>query len=200
MATLQIKSLKTLVSDLIDLEISSGEIVMISGESGSGKSLLLRAIADLDPHQGEIVLDGVSYQQMRADRWRSKVRYFPAESGWWKPLVSDHFTTINETLLKSIGLRVGIADQLVANCSTGERQRLALLRGLENGPQVLLLDEPTSALDQKAVTEVESFLLDYVAKNSAMVIWVSHQRRQFEQLGQRRYILNQGMLEDISNG
>jgi ABC-type sugar transport system ATPase subunit len=65
------------------LAVSAGEIVTLRGASGSGKTLLLRAIADLDPHGGEVWLDGLERSAMTGPEWRRRVRFVAAEAAWW---------------------------------------------------------------------------------------------------------------------
>ena len=72
-------------------ELADGECVGVRGASGSGKTLLLRAIADLDPNDGIVQLDGRSRADMTAPAWRRLVAYVPAEPGWWAETVGAHF-------------------------------------------------------------------------------------------------------------
>lgn len=143
-------SVKSLNSPLLHdccLTVCSGEIVAIRGPSGSGKTVLLRAIADLDPNTGEVRLEGASRDSMSAPLWRRQVRFVPAESAWWADRVGDHFRTPKKTAKSAIeiGLPAESLDWEVARLSTGEKQRLGLLRAIEDDPPVLLLDEPTAA-------------------------------------------------------
>ncbi|MEA3277895.1 MAG: ATP-binding cassette domain-containing protein [Pseudomonadota bacterium] len=91
MAGLRLEGVRTRVLRPIDLELAAGELVFVSGPSGSGKSLLLRAVADLDPHEGEVWLDGTARSSLPAPQWRRRVGLLPAESHWWGDKVSDHF-------------------------------------------------------------------------------------------------------------
>lgn len=142
--------------------LAAGECVMVQGASGAGKSLLLRAIADLDPNQGRVSLDEVDRASMAAPAWRALVGYVPAEPGWWADRVDAHFLDwpANESLARRLNLPEGMGAAMVAHLSTGERQRLALLRALERQPRVLLLDEPTAALDDTATALVEALLAE----------------------------------------
>ena len=63
----------------------------VRGASGSGKSLFLRALADLDPSTGDVRLDGTARDDMPASDWRRRVTYVAADSGWWTERVGDHF-------------------------------------------------------------------------------------------------------------
>jgi len=167
--------------------------VVISGASGSGKSLLLRAIVDLDRHQGEVLLDNISSLSMRASKWRQRVAYLPAESQWWHDVVVEHFPVIpSDNDLSMMGFDGTIMDASVHILSSGERQRLALLRMLLNKPDVLLLDEPTASLDPKNTRLVEALILSYCQENNAAVLWVSHDPEQVSRISGQRYCLDNG--------
>src|SRR5215467_12741386 len=73
-------------------ELHAGECVALQGASGVGKSLLLRAIADLDPNEGFVELHGMPRETTPAPVWRKHVTYVAAESGWWADTVQEHFT------------------------------------------------------------------------------------------------------------
>jgi len=188
--------------DPVDLEMVAGELVVITGPSGSGKSLLLRAIADLDPSTGEIALDGEPRDSCSGPAWRCKVVYVAAEPAWWAPLVRDHFRTPPDgTLLMRLGLTPAALEAAPARLSTGERQRLAVLRALVLEPRVLLLDEPTAALDQTNAGRVARVIRDYLEQRSACAVWVSHDVQQIHRLGDRVMRIENGALrEDMSQG
>lgn len=176
-----------------NLEINEGDIIGISGPSGSGKSQLLRAIADIQEHDGDIYLKGTHYLDIPAIEWRSQVALLTAESHWWADHIEEHYQTPDLLELESLGLSKQLLQKNPNECSTGERQRLAVLRIMENRPRVVLLDEPTASLDRESIEQMESYLLEIAAKGTAM-IWVSHDEGQLDRIGFRRYILTQGEL------
>jgi len=156
----------------------------VTGPSGVGKSLLLRAIADLDSSIGDVTLDNVNRKNISAPTWRKKVTYLPAESGWWAETVVEHFSQTDSVLtqLERLNLPVECMGWEVARLSTGEKQRLALIRALENTPSVLLLDEPTSGLDKENTEAVEGLLKNWQAKGCILII-VTHDREQAARFG-----------------
>ncbi|QEP45024.1 ATP-binding cassette domain-containing protein [Ectothiorhodospiraceae bacterium BW-2] len=172
-----------------------GQITFLTGASGSGKSLLLRALVDLQPFRGDIWLQGEAVNSMSPMAWRRQVGLLPAESHWWFDSVGAHFQTWPTEALKQLGLDYLTPEHSVADCSTGERQRLALLRLLQNSPQVVLLDEPTAALDLQSTLAVESRLSDYCREQQAALLWVSHTQEQLERLADHHYHLQDGQLE-----
>jgi ABC-type lipoprotein export system ATPase subunit len=176
-----------------DLALPAGACLTITGPSGAGKSLMLRMIADLDPHDGDAWLDGQSCAAMRGHEWRRQVVYGAAEAGWWLDTVGAHFAAIPHQDAAHLGLRADIFGQSVASCSTGERQRLALLRALALRSPVLLLDEPTGALDPQAVTQAETLIRQRLTDGTT-VIMVSHDPAQANRLGTVRGHLDGGRL------
>lgn len=175
----------------IDLSVGAGRCLGISGPSGSGKSLLLRALADLDPHQGEVTLDGVSQAAIDPPEWRRQVTWLAAESAWWADTVGEHFRDIDARAWRQLGFGHETAAWQVARLSTGEKQRLALLRAMQAQPPVLLLDEPTAALDADNTARVEALVADYRARHGAAVIWVSHDPAQLARVSEQRLVLGQ---------
>jgi putative ABC transport system ATP-binding protein len=179
----------------VNLQAKAGEIVCLSGSSGSGKSLLLRAIADIIPHTGTILLDSQDAAKMPAPHWRKQVSLLPAENQWWQDQVSEHFPQQDNAMLAALGFDTATWQWQIARCSTGEKQRLALLRMLCNQPRCLLLDEPTASLDPENTARMESLLREYITRQQTPVLWVSHSREQIQRMASRHFILHAGKLE-----
>lgn len=166
-----------------DLRVDAGQCLGVSGPSGAGKSVLLRMLADLMPHEGHCWLDGADCATMPAPEWRGMVRYCAATSGWWAPTVADHFTdiTVARSRAAQVGLEPALLTQSPDRLSTGEKQRLALLRSLEGEPAFLLLDEPTSALDAATTRLVENLVTEQMQQGVGMVL-VSHDTAQLQRM------------------
>ena len=192
---LQIKNLRRLMIGPLSLDVDNGDCLCISGPSGSGKSLLLRAIADLDPHEGEAFLEGVASSELAANEWRTRVGLLPPESCWWLPRAIDHFRDGVPLSLDHIGLTSAILEQPVSRLSSGEKQRLALMRLLSNRPRVLLLDEPTANLDPENTRRVEAVITEYRRSHDAAVIWVSHDGEQVKRVASRHCVMAEGRLQ-----
>lgn len=178
MAGLRLRGVSPHGLEPVDLDLAAGERVFLSGPSGSGKSLLLRAIADLDPHSGEVWLDGTRRSALPAPEWRRRVALLPAEAHWWADRVGDHLPAGVEPLLADLGFGPETLGWAVSRLSTGERQRLALARVLANRPEALLLDEATANLDPPNRERVEALVEAYRAEHAAAVLWVSHDPEQ----------------------
>ena len=179
----------------LDLSVRSGECLALVGDSGAGKTLLLRAIVDLEDHDGEVLLDGKSCEEYSPEQWRRSVGYLPAVTHWWYERVGHHFFQPDPADLAALGFGADVLDRPVTRLSNGESQRLALLRLLANRPRVLLLDEPTASLDETNVGRVENLVRDYCYTHEAALVWVSHDRLQLQRLGARKVYLCEGQLK-----
>ena len=181
----------------IDLDIARGECVAVSGPSGAGKSLLLRAIADLDPNDGDVLLDDTRREALSGPAWRRKVGYLAAESGWWEDTPGAHYPDPEAAvpLLERLNLDRAILSQRVLHLSTGEKQRLAFVRLLLGDPEVLLLDEPTAALDPDSKAAAEAIIKER-RDAGAMVLLVTHEKTQAQHLGARHVIVEDGRLRE----
>jgi putative ABC transport system ATP-binding protein len=197
-AALQVQGLRSEFAGPFELSLETGACAAITGASGSGKSLFLRMISDLDPNQGKVWLNGTERGSLPAPQWRSQATYVAAESGWWADKVIDHFTAFSRSevaaLAGRLGLRGDLLDAPVAQLSTGEKQRLSLMRALLRAPPVLLLDEPTGPLDEESVVRVEALLRERMATGTSILL-VTHDPDQAERLGNQRYRMVAGRLE-----
>lgn len=246
MSGLRLVALRSRALGPLDLRIDAGELVFISGPSGSGKSLLLRAIADLDPHDGEVWLGEEARSGMPPPSWRRRVGLLPAEAFWWAESVGEHLPPIAGSTddgraqphhrstpgsrippilvrlsgalrrapqavanhparldgnsigdwLSRLGFEPDVLGWSVARLSSGERQRLALVRLLAQSPEALLLDEATANLDPTSTERVESLIETYRNHHSAAVLWVSHDSDQRRRLARRSLIIRDERLED----
>ena len=199
-ALLQITDLRKSFGNLevlkgLSTNIRPGEVVVMIGPSGGGKSTFLRCMNLLEqPTAGSVVFDGVDV--VRADeRTKNRVR---SEMG----MVFQHFNLFPHlTILDNITLaprlvrktpraeaerkarelleRVGLPDKAGAypqQLSGGQKQRVAIVRSLAMEPKVMLFDEPTSALDPEMVGEVLDVMKD-LAKNGMTMVVVTHEMR-----------------------
>jgi putative ABC transport system ATP-binding protein len=185
---LRVVNLRSHLAGPFDLTVEAGECVAVTGPSGAGKSLFLRMIADLDPSQGEVFLDATERRSLPAPAWRRRVVYSAAEPGWWSESIQDHFhgeaMVFARTMAPRLGLASGLLDGPVVRLSTGERQRLALIRALALASPVLLLDEPTGALDEESTQRVEAVLHEHLAAGVTIAM-VTHSPAQATRLGHR---------------
>lgn len=195
----------------IGFTLDAGTRLMVVGPSGTGKSLLLRQVAGLDPLEtGEVLFRGRSQAAWPMPLYRSQVMYLPQ-----KAVVSPG--TVEETLKAPFQLRahagksfdreqalsllqkLGRGPEFVAqdagNLSGGEGQMVALCRALLLAPAVLLLDEATSALDAQSAQRAEALLLEWVSGGERALMAVSHDPGQQQRLG--RTFLN---ITDCARG
>lgn len=179
--------------DGLDLTVEEGEIVVLSGPTGSGKSLLLRAIADLDPLEGgEVVLDGEPRTAVEPARWRSEVLYVHQSGVRLTGTVRENLEAIERLAIRRGGPGTpfpsvpGLLDEQDAErLSGGEAQALALHRALCCRPRVLLLDEATSAMDPKRAAAWEARIQAFAGAGGA-ILWVSHDTTLAPRLGARQ--------------
>jgi energy-coupling factor transport system ATP-binding protein len=177
--------------DDLSFEIEEGEMVLVMGHTGSGKSSLLRLINGLVPHHtggilaGEITVDGVSTRTVRPGELSGIVGIVGQNpvNGFVADTVEEEIVFGMEALnfahdvmrkrveeaLDQVGL-AGLRDRNIATLSGGEQQRVAIASALVMHPKVLVLDEPTSALDPIAAEEILALLHRLVHDLSVTVI------------------------------
>ena len=144
---LKVQQLRFLDWNALSFDVNSGSCLGIMGRSGSGKTLLLRAIADLDLNEGKVCINGLLRDDMPGPEWRKKVGLLTSESKWWHELVGEHFEVPALNLLRELGFAdESVLQWNVSRLSSGEKQRLALARLLSRSPEALLLDEPPPKL------------------------------------------------------
>jgi len=194
---LAVRDLRSRFGGPFTFDVRAGECIAIQGPSGAGKSVLLRMLADLDPHDGTALLDGRPAASMPAPDWRAAVVYQAAEAAWWEDTARAHFAGADagfvERTLAALGLAASVLDTGIDRLSTGERQRLALVRSLARRPRVLLLDEPTASLDPASVGRAEALLAGCLAEGIAVLI-VTHAAEQARRLAHRVFHLERGRL------
>lgn len=186
----------------LDLALQAGERLAVVGASGSGKSLLLRTLAGLEPVQsGELVFQGRPLSDWAMPAYRARVVYVPqrpalpegeVEAALRVPFqfrVHRHrqFPAARaRQLLSLLGRDAGFLQQRSERLSGGEAQIVAMLRALLIDPEVLLLDEPTASLDAHAVSAVETLVENWLrAQPQRACVWTSHDRQQIERISDR---------------
>jgi putative ABC transport system ATP-binding protein len=197
----------------ISLAVTGGERVALRGRSGSGKSLLLRAIALLDPlDQGTVTWRGENVSGTAVPEFRSRVVYLPqqalvaedtVEEALQRPFLyrSNRTKTFDaaQTLerLKQLGRSHSFLEKQTSDLSGGEKQITALLRALAIGPTVLLLDEATSALDIETTLAAEGLIDSWQRGqiDERACVWVSHDTAQSERVAQRTLHIEAGRLQ-----
>ena len=192
----------------ISFEVAGGEIALVSGPSGVGKSQLLRAVAGLSPMDaGDVLLAGTSRRQY-ADptEWRKNVRYVtqykvdvrgtPLDfiqrvtsfQSWKKdkeaPLAEEMLATTRE-LVQNWGLEADCVEKEWTFLSGGEAQRVIVAVCLASRPRALLFDESTSSLDMESKLRVERTVGEFAEKLHISVLWITHDQEQAERMSDK---------------
>ncbi|MBQ3183239.1 MAG: amino acid ABC transporter ATP-binding protein [Clostridia bacterium] len=195
----------------IDVEIKSGEVVVVIGPSGCGKSTFLRCLNLLEtPTDGRILFEGNDITDPKADinKHRQKMGMVFQQFNLF-----PHMTVLKNMTLGPIKLlkqskeeaekramelldKVGLADRANAypsQLSGGQKQRVAIVRALAMNPEVMLFDEPTSALDPEMVGEVLDVMKDLARSGMTMVV-VTHEMGFAREVGSRVLFFEDGKI------
>ncbi|MFM0736335.1 ABC transporter ATP-binding protein [Paraburkholderia xenovorans] len=179
------------VIEALDLDIRKGEFVALLGESGCGKTTLLRSLAGLDqPDAGQINAPerpSVVFQEHRLLPWATL----------WENVALGHETTIGRAgaarALAEVGLS-GREDDWPRNLSGGQAQRVALARALVRDPVLLLLDEPFAALDALTRIKMHGLVKELVARHHPGVLIVTHDVDEALILADRILVMRSGRI------
>lgn len=172
----------------VSFEIEKGELVIILGASGAGKSTVLNILGGMDTNdEGQVLIDGVDIAKLNAQQ---RTNYRRDDVGFVfqfynlvpnltakenvelaSEIVSDALDP--EAVLKEVGLGNRL-DNFPAQLSGGEQQRVAIARAVAKNPKILLCDEPTGALDYQTGKQVLGILQDMSRQKGATVIIVTH--------------------------
>ena len=199
----------------IDLQVEPGEFVAITGPSGAGKSTLLHILGGLDaPTQGQVIfkeeniykLNGNLLDRIRNERIGFVFQFYHLLSEFTvlenvlMPALIRHKARAAVHQLKEEALRLlkeaRLSERIAhfpSQLSGGEKQRVAIVRGLINKPQLLLCDEPTGNLDSKTGEEIISLIKKINSDNQMAVVLVTH-NLELAKTADRVYHLKDGIL------
>jgi len=199
----------------VSLDVQQGEVLLIFGPSGGGKSTFLRCINRLETvDRGEIIVDGIRVTGPHAD-----LNTLRAEVGMVFQLFNlfPHLTALQNITLaqekvrkrskneaaeiaRQLLERVGLpekADSYPDQLSGGQKQRVAIARALAMDPKIMLFDEPTSALDPEMIRGVLDVMLDLANEGMTMVV-VSHEMGFAKAAADRMVFLEGGSVVEIA--
>ena len=200
--------------------LGRGECLGVVGESGSGKSTLGRAILQMIPYQGEIVLDGERFSALRGAARRLRRRRIqvvfqdPRESLNPRIRIGDIIAEPLrlaggasraeqrrrvESLLGRVGLNPEMAGLLPAGVSGGQAQRIAIARALAAEPELIVLDEPTSSLDVSTQAMLLNLLKDLARDTGLSYILISHDFAVVSYMADRIAVLNAGRIVELGD-
>ncbi len=195
----------------ISTDIRRGEVVVIIGASGSGKSTFLRCLNRLEePTGGTILFDGtditnskcnINHHRQRMGMVFQQFNLFPNMTVLKNMTIAPvklRGVSVKDAEAKAMELleRVGLADRAGAypsQLSGGQKQRVAIVRALAMEPDVMLFDEPTSALDPEMVGEVLEVMRELAHENMTMVV-VTHEMGFAREVGDRVLFIDQGVI------
>jgi general L-amino acid transport system ATP-binding protein len=198
----------------VTLSVARGEVVVVMGPSGSGKSSFIRTINRLEEHQrGTIIVDGIelTHDVRNIERIRSEVgMVFQSFNLFPHLTVLENITLAPMRVRKMNRERAGKiarellervripeqADKYPGQLSGGQQQRVAIARALAMEPKVMLFDEPTSALDPEMIKEVLEVMVD-LAKSGMTMICVTHEMNFARNVAHRVCFFDQGNIVEM---
>lgn len=194
----------------VSFHVAEGETFGLVGESGCGKSTVLRVLAGLEETwNGRLLIDGTVVSKRRPKEFHRRVQMvFQDPYGSLHPKKTVHATLMQpitvhrldnslvriDQVLSDVGLGSGFRFRYPHQLSGGQRQRVAIARALILEPRILLLDEPTSALDVSVQAEILNLLSDIRAKRSLTCVFVSHDPAVIEHMCDRLAVMQSGQI------
>jgi ABC-type bacteriocin/lantibiotic exporter with double-glycine peptidase domain len=185
----QFNRFEPLILDKISFIIYPGETVWLQGESGSGKSTILKLILGIyKPTTGEILIDDVPIELYEINSLRSSIAAVLQESRLFNKSIVDNITSFNENTdpanlyeaivdsnLEQVINNLSAKEETMvsengANFSGGQRQKILIARALYKGANLLLLDEATNSLDRKN----EDFIMERISSKNLTKIIITH--------------------------
>lgn len=219
LAALNITRLKQDTTDSIlrgiTLTVAAGDRLALRGSTGSGKTILLRSLAKLDPiFTGQILWQGNSPEADEVPIFRSQVIYLPQRARLFGGTVEQnlqipyslavhrHRAYSRERLaasLNQLGRDETFLTRDSANLSGGETQIVALLRAIQLDPTILLLDEPTASLDESTTRQIEQLVTNWMSPADARraFVWVTHDAAQAKRVANRTLQLRDAELIEL---
>ena len=214
-----------LILDNVSIEISDGERVGLVGSSGSGKSMLIRAITGLLPSNAEISGSCMlgNFQTVKAkDENLASIRgkyvgvVFQQANRALNPMLSvekqislplrihynlddDDIHNRVRMMLEKVGLSKNLASKRTFELSGGQQQRVGIATALITSPRLILADEPTTALDSVTQSEVVRMLASLVDDMGASMLFVTHDFSVLSHAANRCYVLDSGRVVDSEN-
>jgi len=200
----------------INMEVNTGEVIVIFGPSGSGKSTFIRTINRLEEHQqGQIIVDGIELTHEVSD-----IEAIRKETGmvFQQFNLFPHLTVLGNIILapqlvhkwdkekaKEVAMqlleRVGIpeqADKYPGKLSGGQQQRVAMARALAMQPKIMLFDEPTSALDPEMIKEVLDVMVELAQSGMTMLV-VTHEMGFARSVAHRMFFFDEGQIVESAS-
>ncbi|MBI4588357.1 MAG: ABC transporter ATP-binding protein [Candidatus Rokubacteria bacterium] len=202
----------------VSLEVLSGEIMIVIGRSGGGKSVFLKHLLGLlHPDAGRIWVDGVELTQLRGralDQVRERYGVvFQGGALFDSMTVFDNVafplrekTTLSaqeiaartEEKLAQVGL-TGMGHKYPEEISGGMRKRVAIARALVTEPEIVFFDEPTTGLDPVLVNAIHHLILDLHRKFRFTAVMVSHEIPEIFQIAHRVAMLHEGVIVETGD-
>jgi osmoprotectant transport system ATP-binding protein len=199
----------------LNLEVHRGEILVLLGRSGSGKTTALKlANRLLETPRGELRVEGRLSREWDVIKLRRHIGYViqdvglfphftierniglvPTIESWPKEKIAQRV----EELIKLVGLNGDVASRYPHQLSGGQRQRVGVARALAADPPILLMDEPFGALDPLTRTDLQREFLSLQQKLEKTVLFVTHDLREAMRLGSRIALLEEGRLVSLSS-
>lgn len=206
----QMGETQIIANDDISFEIEKGELVIILGASGAGKSTVLNILGGMDNNdEGQVVIDGVNiadYNQKQMTAYRRNDVGFvfqfynlvpnltAKENVELASEIVSHAKNAEETL-REVGLRERL-NNFPAQLSGGEQQRVSIARALAKNPKLLLCDEPTGALDYQTGKQILKLLQDMSRQKDSTVVIVTHNSA-LAPLANRVIYLHDAKVKDV---
>jgi general L-amino acid transport system ATP-binding protein len=195
----------------IDMEVNTGEVIVIFGPSGSGKSTFIRTINRLEEHQrGQIIVDnielshdirniekvreetGMVFQQFNLFPHLSVLQNITLAPIWVKKWSKDRAEKKAMELLERVGIPEQ-AQKYPTQLSGGQQQRVAIARSLAMEPKIMLFDEPTSALDPEMIKEVLDVMMELAQTGMTMLV-VTHEMGFARGVADRMFFFDEGLV------